>query len=177
MAGGQPADEPADELTDASAGEPDWVHGHPHEPNLDTPAGDGSLTVYTPDGRVHLFTVEDLHNLPYTEVHNCYIVSTGHGASGPLVFGGVRLADVLAQVLAADVHWQHVDVMAHDGFGARLTPADLDATTAQHPILLAYTLDSVPLSRKHGLVRLIVPSEVDDALRQVKWISTITIAA
>ena len=42
-------------------------------------------------------------------------------------------------------------------------------------MLLAYTLDGAPLTREQGLVRLIVPSEIDDALRQVKWLAMITI--
>lgn len=162
---GQPGEEPA------------WVHGHAHEPNPDLPSGDGSLTLHTLTGEARLFTVEDLRALQYTEVPNCYIVSTGHGASGPLAFGGVRLADLLAHALPLGAVWHHVDIVGADGFGARLTPQDLDATTAQRPILLAYDLDGIPLSRQQGLVRLIVPSEVDDALRQIKWISTITVAA
>jgi hypothetical protein len=36
-------------------------------------------------------------------------------------------------------------------------------------------LDGAALTREQGLVRLIVPSERDDALRQVKWLATITI--
>ncbi len=157
--------------------EPDWVHGHAHVPNPDLPSGDGSLTLHTPEGKARRFTVEDLRALQYTEVHNCYIVSTGHGASGPMTFGGVRLIDFITHVLTPGATWHHIDVIGADGFGARLTPADLDATTAQRPILLAHTLDGIPLSRSHGLVRLIVPAEVDDALRQIKWISVITIAA
>ena len=35
--------------------------------------------------------------------------------------------------------------------------------------------DGQPLTRDAGLVRLIVPSETDDALRQVKWISHIEV--
>jgi DMSO/TMAO reductase YedYZ molybdopterin-dependent catalytic subunit len=73
-----------------------------------------------------------------------------------------------------------------------LTPADLDETNlagaaaaadgsvagggvGSRPVLLAYMLDGAPLARGQGLVRLIVPSETDDALRQVKWLATITI--
>ena len=70
--------------------------------------------------------------------------------------------------------WQYVDLISADGFGTRLTPADL-AAAGDRPVLLAYTLDGAPLTREQGLVRLIVPSETDDALRQVKWLATITI--
>jgi hypothetical protein len=71
-------------------------------------------------------------------------------------------------------HWHHVDLVSADGFGTRLTPADL-ADAGDRPVLLAYTLDGAALTREQGLVRLIVPSERDDALRQVKWLATITI--
>lgn len=70
--------------------------------------------------------------------------------------------------------WQYVDLVSADGFGTRLTPADLAAAT-DRPVLLAYILDGAPLTREQGLVRLIVPTETDDALRQVKWLATITI--
>ena len=71
--------------------------------------------------------------------------------------------------------WQYADLVSADGFGTRLAPADL-AATAGRPVLLAYTLNGIPLTRAQGLVRLIVPSETDDALRQVKWLAMITIA-
>jgi hypothetical protein len=70
--------------------------------------------------------------------------------------------------------WQYVDLVSADGFGTRLTRADL-AATEDRPVLLAYAKDGMPLTRAQGLVRLIVPSETDDALRQVKWLATITI--
>jgi len=36
-------------------------------------------------------------------------------------------------------------------------------------------MDGATLTRAQGLVRLIVPSETDDALRQVKWVGRIEI--
>jgi len=158
-------------------GQHDWVHGHPHEPNPTPPGGDGHWTLVTPDGNERLFTVEDLPTLPYTVVPDCRIVSTGHDASGPFAFGGVRLADLLAAVLPSGAAWRWIDVISVDGFGACLTPADLAVPDAGRPIILAYHVDGAPLGRAQGLVRLIVPSEIDDALRQVKWISRIVIVA
>jgi DMSO/TMAO reductase YedYZ molybdopterin-dependent catalytic subunit len=154
---------------------PDWVHGHPHEPNPAPPGDDTHITVVTPGGFERIFTVEDLHALPYIEVHNCVIVSTGHGTTGPFVFGGARLADVLAWALLPGATWSWVDVIGADGFGARLTPADLDSSHTERPIILANAVDGVPLDRARGLIRLIVPAETDDALRQVKWVSRIDI--
>ena len=154
--------------------EPAWLHGHAHDPNPIAPPGDGSFDVRLPAGqRVHL-PLAYLRSLPYTTVAHCFIVSTGHGTSGPFVFGGVRLADLLAHLLAG-ANWQVLDVVSADGFGTRLTPGDLAG--AGQPILLAYDLDGTPLTRARGLVRLIVPSETDDALRQVKWVEHIEIQA
>jgi hypothetical protein len=36
-------------------------------------------------------------------------------------------------------------------------------------------MEGQPLTREQGLVRMIVPSERDDALRQVKWVGKIVI--
>jgi hypothetical protein len=75
--------------------------------------------------------------------------------------------------------WQHVDVVSADGFGTRLLPAHLagsDAEAEAPPIVLALRRDGEPLTRAQGLVRLIVPSERDDALRQVKWVARVEIA-
>jgi DMSO/TMAO reductase YedYZ molybdopterin-dependent catalytic subunit len=165
-----------------------WVHGHAHDPNPLPPAGDGSFVVRRPAGEEVDFSVETLAALPQCEVVGCLIVSTGHGTSGPFTFGGVRLADLLAYVLTearAAAHtathaaeraaWHWVDVISADGFGTRLFPAHL-AETGEPPILLAVRRDGQPLTREQGLTRLIVPSERDDALRQVKWVARIEIA-
>lgn len=158
-----------------TADEPAWVHRHAHEPNPSPPPGDASLTVYTPAGAARSFAVEDLQRLPHTAVVNCMIVSTGHGSSGPFTFEGVTVADLLQAILPAGAPWRWLDVIARDGFGARLLPADLTGAAAGRPCLLAYMLDGVPLTHERGLVRLIVPSEADDALRQVKWVERIDI--
>jgi DMSO/TMAO reductase YedYZ molybdopterin-dependent catalytic subunit len=152
-------------------------------------------------------TLQELAALPYVEAHDCFIVSTGHGTSGPFRFGGVRLRDLLAWVLqgAADAPgegsgdsssgsssgsssesaavnntsaWQHADVVSADGFGTRVYPRDLEDVPdagRERPVLLAYRMDGAPLSREQGLVRLVVPSEVGDALRQVKWVATVSV--
>ncbi len=165
-----------------SPGDPTWLHGHAHEPNLAPPPGDGSFVVVLAGSAAdaegakveeRVWQVADLLPLPHTQVDDCYIVSTGHGTSGLFSFGGVRLVDFLVAVGGAEMSWRHVDIVSADGFGTRLTPADLAAAPGRHPPLLAYELDSAPLTRARGLVRLIVPTETDDALRQVKWIARI----
>ena len=148
-----------------------WLHGHAHEPNPLPPPGDGAFVVRLPGGEEQVVSPAALAALPQCEVPGCLIVSTGHGASGPFTFGGVRLADLLAQA-AGD--WRSVDVVSADGFGTRLLPAHL-ADEGAGPILLALRCDGAPLTRAGGLVRLIVPSEREDALRQVKWVARVEI--
>jgi hypothetical protein len=114
--------------------------------------------------------------MPYTQVSDCYIVSTGHGTSGPFTFGGVRLVDFLATCLPSSLSWSTLDVISGDGFGNRITAAELDSQSTR-PMLLATDIGGVPMTREAGLVRLIVPNEIDDALRQVKWVGQIVIRA
>jgi hypothetical protein len=162
--------------------EPAWVHGHAHEPNPLPPPGDGEFILRTPLGEELVFAVAALAALPYAEAAGCLIVSTGHGASGPFTFGGVRLLDLLAHAAGLAgrqaawlAGWRWVDVISTDGFGTRLTPEDL-AAAGERPIVLAWRRDGLLLTRAQGLVRLVVPTEHDDALRQVKWVARIEIA-
>lgn len=162
-----------------ATGEPAWVHGHAHEPNPAPPSLDATFTVQispplsAPPTSARTWSAEALHLLPHTIVRDCYIVSTGHGTSGPFTFGGVRLLDFLTH-LAID-QWQQVDVISADGFGTRLHRQDLLADPPARPSLLALTRNDQPLRREEGLVRLIVPTETDDALKQVKWVVEIVV--
>lgn len=153
----------------------DPLRPHAHEPNPEPPSADPTILLSRPDGlEIHL-TVPDLEALPYTTVANCYIVSTGHGTSGPFTFGGVRLLDLVEHYLPAGAAWDQVEVISADGFGNRIRAEELRRPHPAGPILLSYTLDGRSLTRREGLVRLIVPSEKDDALRQVKWVGQIRI--
>lgn len=151
----------------------DPLRPHAHEPNPDPPSADPAFTLTLPDGRSLVVTVSDLRALPATTVANCYIVSTGHGTSGPFAFGGATL---LALVEAyVETAWSEVEVISADGFGNRVTADELYPPHAAGPVLLAYAIDGRSMSRQQGLVRMIVPSEKDDALRQVKWIGRINV--
>jgi DMSO/TMAO reductase YedYZ molybdopterin-dependent catalytic subunit len=161
-------------LSATPTNEPDWLHGHAHEPNPAPPTLATAFSLLRPLAPPQMLDVADLHRLPATTVPDCYIVSTGHGRSGPFRFTGVRLADLFAALLGVEYAWQHADVVSADGFGTRIFPSEL-AEERTRPILMAYALDGAPLSRAQGLVRLIVPSETDDALRQVKWVAEIRI--
>lgn len=155
---------PHDELFDP-------LQPHSHEPNPAPPSVDPTIKFVLPNGRSHPITVEDLQELPIVSIPNCYIVSTGHGISGPFTFTGATLLDVLNHFCTEA--WSQVEVVSADGFGNRVMAAELHQPDPAGPILLAYGLAGQPLSRAQGLVRMIVPSERDDALRQVKWVGEI----
>ncbi|MFN8489271.1 MAG: molybdopterin-dependent oxidoreductase [Caldilineaceae bacterium] len=159
----------------AASAEPAWVHRHVHEPNPAPPSADPAFTVKRPDGVEVAVDLTLLQTLPMTQVSDCWIVSTGHGKSGPFTFAGVHLGDLLAHLLPPDTVWQHVDVISADGFGARLFAAEVTDPTLTRPILLGVIINGAAMTRAQGLVRLIVPSETDDALRQVKWVGRIEI--
>lgn len=161
-------------MTHPHPGEPEWLHGHAHEPNPAPPTATTAFTLSAPAGESYSLDIEDLYALTATDVPACYIVSTGHGTSGPFTFSGVRLRDLVDHVLGRGTHWEYADIVSADGFGTRIQANEV-YTDTMRPILLAHTLDRIPLTRAQGLVRLIVPSEVDDALRQVKWVAEIRI--
>jgi len=147
---------------------------HAHEPNPLPPSPDAGLALHLPDGAARRISPAELRSLNSVTVPHCYIVSTGHGTSGPFSFTGVRLRDLV------ELHWSgawtQVEVVSGDGFGTRATREELTAPTTR-PVLLAHSRDRQPLTRADGLVRLIVPGEIDDALRQVKWVAHVRVLA
>ena len=151
----------------------DPLHPHSHDPNPEPPSADPTITLSLPDGRPLTLTPENLNTLPQTEIANCYIVSTGHGTSGPFTFSGVVLLTVIQAYV--NLFWSQVEVISADGFGTRVTAAELSHPAPARPILLALSINHTPMTRTQGLVRLIVPSESDDALRQVKWVAQINV--
>lgn len=159
------------------SGEPEWLHSHAHEPNPAPSVTDPTLTLRRPDGTSATITVADLAGLPQQSAVDCYIVSTGHGTSGPFRFDGVTLHDLLAAYTITT--WAYADVISADGFGTRVSREEMQRqevdTSASRPILLATHCDGKPLTRDQGLVRLIVPHETDDALRQVKWVAKVEV--
>jgi DMSO/TMAO reductase YedYZ molybdopterin-dependent catalytic subunit len=157
-------------------GEPAWLHPHVHEPNPAPSNSDPSIALTRPDGTHATITVADLAALPQKSVIDSYIVSTGHGTSGPFRFDGVTLRDLFAAYAVKE--WSYVDVVSADGFGTRVYAQEVDTETAKpnaRPILFATVCDGKELTREQGLVRLIVPQETDDALRQVKWVAHLEI--
>lgn len=149
--------------------EADWTPPHRHDPNPSPPTADPSFVLLTTRSVIRI-TPNDLLGLPHASVPDCYIVSTGHGTSGPFAFAGVPLLYFLDRYLGGD--WTAAEIAGADGFRTRMASGELRAAT-KRPVLLALARDGRPLSRAQGLVRLIVPGEVGDALRQVKWVGEI----
>lgn len=151
----------------------DPLQPHAHDPNPEPPSDDPSFVLRQPSGDEQRLTVGDLKRIRPVAVPNCYIVSTGHGTSGPFTFGGAQLLDVIRHYV--DGPWSQVEVVSADDFGNRIFREELINPDPGGPILLAFTVDGREMTREQGLVRLIVPSERDDALRQVKWVGEIRV--
>lgn len=151
----------------------DPLQPHAHDPNPEPPSADPAFVLRLPNGRFYKITPERLKELPQTSVANCFIVSTGHGTSGPFTFTGTQLIDLVNRFWQGA--WSEIEVYSADGFGNRVRRDEIDRAGVKRPIILAYAQDDKPMTRAAGSVRLIVPSETDDALRQVKWVGEIKI--
>ncbi|WP_420643069.1 molybdopterin-dependent oxidoreductase [Candidatus Leptofilum sp.] len=149
----------------------DPLQPHSHEPNPAPPTDDPNFKLILGNGRSQTITVQDLQQLPVTSVSNCFIVSTGHGTSGPFTFTGTTLLDFVTHFYQES--WSELEVVSADGFGNRVFVQELHQPDPAGPILLAYEMNGEALTREQGLVRMIVPSEKDDALRQVKWVGRV----
>ena len=161
--------------TNPSDHQHDPLRPHSHEPNPQPPGGDPTIRFEFPTRAETLIAVADLLRLPQVVLADCFIVSTGHGTSGPFTFGGPTLLSVIEAQVDTSTSWSQVEVVSADGFGTRIERAELLRPTDSRPIILACQLNGAVLTRQQGLVRLIVPSEHDDALRQVKWIAVIRV--
>lgn len=153
----------------------DPLRPHAHDPNPDPPGADPAFRVRVGRQEPQTFTPAQLRRLPRSTARNVFIVSTGHGSSGPFTFAGVTLRDFVRHVTGPETKWLQVEVLSGDGFGTRIAAAELQTEGEEQPILLSDEIDGRPLTRTEGLVRLVVPSERDDALRQVKWVGEIRI--
>jgi len=151
----------------------DPLRPHAHEPNPAPPSDDPSFILALPNGKKAEITPNDLRVLAKTIVSDCYIVSTGHGTSGPFEFSGAALYDLIQSYWPN--HFSEIEIISVDGFGNRVFAEETRQSSPAGPILLAYEIDGQALTREQGLVRMIVPSERDDALRQVKWVGQIIV--
>lgn len=136
---------------------------HSHSNNTTPPDNDPSITLLLPDGDSKRLTLEALRqDYPVTQVAYSYV--TSHGNHGPYTLTGVALRDLLADIGT----WTQVEVLSADGFGNRIWRQE--TLNKERPIMLYYLSDGELLTRQNGLVRLVVPTETDNALRQVKWV-------
>lgn len=152
----------------------DPLRPHSHDPNPAPPSPDPAFTLTAPDGQTYLLTPDDLTRLPQSQSQPFYIVTTSHGTAGPFVFGGVTLLELLKSLVALPERFQ-VEAVSGDGFGTRIEGDEVLRPHRNGPVLLSTHRDGQPLTREQGLVRLIVPSETDDALRQVKWLAELRV--
>lgn len=148
-----------------------WIPPHSHDPNPVPPNNDPALMLHTGSEIVRLTPCE-LASFPQFMLPHCYIVSTGHGTTGPFTFQGIRIIDLVTRY--AKFEWARVDIISDDGFGTRLLRRALE-TMGDRPAILALMINGRPLRRDEGLVRLVVPDEKEDALQQVKWVSEIRV--
>ena len=141
---------------------------HAHDPNPNPHSADPAFVLSRPEHPPLSISPANLLALPVTTFENCYIISTGHGISGPFSFSGVTLSQLIDHYAPAG--WSAAQIVGGDGFGAMVTVGEFGQA------LLAHTRNGRPLGRQQGLIRLIIPSEQDDALRQVKWVSQINLS-
>ena len=150
---------------------------------------DWPFTIYRPDGGAARLTVADLGRFPYTELEMVLQCSGnsrrrfggsspvsgapwGDGAVANVVFGGVRLADVLTDLGLTDTGARFLTVRSacseadaeHRGPFERSVPR-----TNLDDALLAFTLNGEPLPALHGgPLRLALPGFY--GVNNLKWL-------
>lgn len=149
----------------------DPLKPHKHHNNTTAPDSNTNIQLNTPKGKTIEITLEQLQTNYPTSIIPAYTYVTDHGVHGPYRLEGVSLKDLIAKENISD--WSEVEVLSADGFGNRIAKDEVLA--AGDPIMLYYKTDDDMLSKQHGLVRLVVPTETDNALRQIKWVKTINI--
>lgn len=145
----------------------DPLQPHSHDNNLVIPGEHTYIDLYHAEQHLHRLTIDALAAYPQSSL--TYSYTTDHGPHGPYVLSGVALIDVVPAGFTATL--REIEVISADGFGNRIFAEELGDKI--RPILLATHSDRAALSRQNGLVRLVVPSETDNALRQIKWVQTL----
>lgn len=139
-----------------------------HHNTTTPPDADETLFLSWNGGSLKL-SLPELKTYPQTNYAYSYV--TNHGNHGPYQLTGVSLRDLITAEVMAD--WSEVTVLSADGFGNRLSR---DEVLTQPPPMLYYLSDGGLLSRQNGLIRLVVPSEIDNALRQIKWVREVQVS-
>lgn len=148
------------------------LNPHSHDNNPSPPDNDTAIRLIDPAGKQNIIPLGKLlKDYPQWTIPT-YTYTTDHGQHGPYRLEGVRLLDLIDQNL--DLPWNQVEVVSADGFGNHLLRSEL-APPKEDPVLLCTRSNGEQLQRQHGLVRLVVPSETDNALRQIKWVRQIVV--
>lgn len=143
-----------------------------HHNNTLAPTGDDGIKICLPDGRQVTWGLDDLRRLPLTVLPAHYF-STDHGRHGPYRLEGAALRDVVAALWVGE--WSEVLIESADGYGNRVRCAEVGDSAEFAPILLCYASNGQTLTSAQGYMRLVVPSETDNALRQIKWVRRLTL--
>lgn len=149
----------------------DPLNAHSHDNNIELPDYNGRIQLIHPNGRTQ--TINDLSPYPIATIPT-YSYTTDHGRHGPYKLTGVALRDLLTTELATGTAWTQAEVISADGYGNRIWAKELQNNPAD-PILLCTHSNGRELTRQQGAIRLVVPSETDNALRQIKWVQTIRV--
>lgn len=152
----------------------DPLQPHSHDNNPQPPDNDPTIQLIGPAGQRQSISLADLLADYEPTVIPAYTYMTDHGMHGPYRLEGVALLDLIEQALGKQAVWEEVEVISVDGFGNRLYRPEL-APDGEDPVLLCHRSNHEQLRRRQGLVRLVVPSETDNALRQVKWVREIRV--
>ncbi len=149
----------------------DPLKPHKHSNNTTAPEGNINIILHKTDGSSVELSLEQLQMNYPTSIIPAYTYVTDHGVHGPYKLEGVSLKDLVSKEVKTA--WSELEVLSADGFGNRLSKEEVLAEG--DPIMLYFKTDGELLAKQHGLLRLVVPSETDNALRQIKWVKTINV--
>ena len=151
----------------------DPLRPHSHANNALIPDADTTIFLNVLNQEIIEISLEYLQSDYQTSVLESYTYQTDHGRHGPYRLEGVRLIDLIGKYVSQGSEWNQVEVLSADGFGNRIYKTEI--LEASEAILLCFRSNGGALERQYGLVRLVVPFETDNALRQVKWVRTINV--
>lgn len=150
----------------------DPLQPHSHDNNPEPPYIDPTIHFFDTAGNSKTISLADLMADYEQTVIPAYTYMTDHGIHGPYKLEGVALLDLIEQEIGKREDWSEVEVISADEFGNRLYRDEL-APAGESPVLVCHRSNNEQLRRIQGLIRLVVPSETDNALRQVKWVREI----
>ena len=151
---------------------PDALRPSHHHNNPLPPDDNSDILLICSDAREYSLSPQDLQALPASSLQAQYF-HTDHGRHGPYNLLGVSLLALIQLKEGVTSPWQSIELISADGFGNRVLRQELEISPQD--FLLCYQSNGKPLTRENGLVRLVVASEQNSALRQVKWLRLIRV--